>query len=131
VPRDLTEHDCIVLGATGSPVRWPFPGKAKGEVTLVAIDGKLTFSSFAMAKTATLAGLGIAIFPEFACAEELREKLLVAVLDSERVEVGSVWLLHAAGRFLPARTRAFVTLARERFTTERPWLPKRRSGQKR
>jgi DNA-binding transcriptional LysR family regulator len=122
VPHELARHDCIVVGGAGSPARWPFPGKSKGDVKLVPVDGKLTFSSFAMAKAAALEGLGVTIFPEFACAREIQAKRLVAVLDAQRVEVGSVWLVHAAGRFLPARARAFVALARERFATDQPWL---------
>ena len=47
---------------------------------------------------------------------------LVPVLDRWVVEVGAVWLVHVARRFLPARVRAFVDLARQRFASEKPWL---------
>lgn len=127
--RELAAHDCIVVGSSGDPMRWPFAGKRKGSVVLMPVDGKFLLSSFAMAKAAALAGLGIAIFPEFACAKEIREKRLIPVLDTS-VDVGSVWLVHAAGRFLPARAKAFVELSRERFETEQPWAlaPRRKRG---
>jgi DNA-binding transcriptional LysR family regulator len=101
-------------------VRWPFSA-AKG-VALVPVSGRLTFSSHAMARAAVLAGLGIGLFPEFACADDLRRKRLVGVLDDCAVDVGAVWLVHAARRFLPARVRAFVELTRESFVKAPPWL---------
>ncbi|MEO7097005.1 MAG: LysR substrate-binding domain-containing protein, partial [Polyangiales bacterium] len=97
----------------GSAARWPFP--ADRGPRLVPVSGRLMLSSFAMARAATLAGLGIALFPEFACEEDLRRKRLVPVLDGCVVDVGKIWLLYPARRFLPARLRAFVDLVRERF----------------
>jgi len=67
-----------------------------------------------------MAGLGIALFPEFACAEDVRRKRLVTVLDDWVADVGAVWLVHASGRFLSARVRAFTDLVRERFAREPP-----------
>jgi DNA-binding transcriptional LysR family regulator len=117
-PRDLARHACIVVSEIGA-MAWPFRGKRKG-VDLVPVSGRVTTTSFATARAAVLAGLGVGIFPEFACAADVRRKRLVTVLDAFVVPVGSVWLLHAARRFLPARVAAFVDLARERFAKP-PW----------
>ena len=116
-PKDLRRHECIVV-SDGLPARWPFRG-AKG-LDMVPVAGRLSFSSFNLARHAALSGLGIAIFPEFACADELRRGRLVSVLDAWTVEVGSIWLLHAARRFLPARVRTFTALAREMLVRGRP-----------
>jgi DNA-binding transcriptional LysR family regulator len=112
-PEELREHECILVVSDGAPVRWPFLD-AKGE-SLLPVSGRLRLNSFAMAREAALGGLGIAIFPEFACVEDLRRKRLVAVLDEYAAEAGSVWLLHPAQRYLAARVRTFVELALERL----------------
>jgi DNA-binding transcriptional LysR family regulator len=119
-PKDLERHDCLVV-SDGTPARWPF--RRNGRVELIPVSGRLTFTSFAMAHQAALAGLGIALFPEFACAADLRRKRLVPVLERSVVDVGSVWLIHAAHRALTARVRAFIALAVERFARQPPWLP--------
>lgn len=115
---DIVEHDCIVV-SDGGPARWPVP--EPGALKLVPVAARLSLTSFAMAHAAALAGLGIALFPEFACADDLRRKRLVPVLGATPTTVGSVWILYPSHRFLPARLRAFVELARERFGAAPPW----------
>ena len=119
-PDDLATHDCLVVGSPGLPMRWPFRG-SKGP-RLVPVTGRMTLTSFPMARAATLAGAGIAIFPQFACSEDVRHGRLVPVLDKWLVEVGSVWLVHATRKFLSARVRAFVSMARDRFSGSPAWV---------
>jgi DNA-binding transcriptional LysR family regulator len=116
--EDLRSHDCIVVAAGDAPSHWPFPGP--NGPRLVPIAGRLTVTSFAMARAAALADLGVALFPEFACAEDLQNGRLVPVLDGCVVDVGRVWLLYVSRRLLPPRLRAFVDLARERLAPA-PW----------
>ncbi len=115
-PTDLRAHQCLLVVSDGTPMHWPFRGK-KG-LRLIPVNGRLSFTSFAMARDAALAGLGIALFPEFACAELLNRNRLESVLDAWVVEIGSVWIVHAAGRFLSARVRAFVELVRAAKTIQ-------------
>jgi len=118
-PKELARHDCILVTHEGEPVRWPF--KSARGLELVAVDGRLRFNSQALAHAAALAGLGIAIFPEFTCAADLRSRRLVAVLDDVAPEVGGVTLVHPSGRYLSARVRTFVDLARQRLASA-PWV---------
>jgi DNA-binding transcriptional LysR family regulator len=122
-PDGLAAHECILVASEGGPVRWPFRGK--NGTAMVPVSGRLRMTSFTMARAAALAGVGIAIFPEFACAEDISEKRLVPVLEEWVVDVGAVWVVHAARRFLSTRVRAFADLARERFAREPPWLAAR------
>jgi DNA-binding transcriptional LysR family regulator len=119
-PADLGRHQCILVLGGDTPARWPFvDGKQE---SLVAVSGRLRFNSFAMAHAAALAGLGIAIFPEFACAEDIRLGRLVPVLDDWTGEVGAIWLLHPTRRYLTARVKAFVDLIAERLSGVDGWI---------
>jgi DNA-binding transcriptional LysR family regulator len=57
-PAELERHDCIVVSSDGTPSRWPFAGK-KG-LSMVPVAGRLTLTSFAMARDAAIAGLSAA-----------------------------------------------------------------------
>jgi DNA-binding transcriptional LysR family regulator len=122
-PRDLARHECLLVAADDAPVQWPFRGRG-ASAQRVAVNGRMRFNSFRLARDAARAGLGIAIFPEFACARDLRERKLVSLLDDYTLEVGAVSLLHVRRDPLPARVKAFVDLAVERLGRERPWLAK-------
>lgn len=119
-PDDLRAHECILVASDGAAVRWPFRGRGGG--TLVPVAGRLRFNSLAMAHAAALGGVGIAMFPEFACADDIRHGRLISVLDDWVMEVGAVWLVHPATRFLTARVRSFVDLTLERLATRPPWV---------
>jgi DNA-binding transcriptional LysR family regulator len=120
-PRQLAGHDCILVMAEGQPVRWPF--RLRNRDTLLPVAGRLRFTSFALAQAAARAGLGIAIFPEFACAADVRRGRLVPVLQDWVGEVGAVWLVHPSDRALSPRVRAFAELVDERLARNPPWDP--------
>jgi DNA-binding transcriptional LysR family regulator len=119
-PGELPEHACVLVVGEMGAVRWPFTGK-KG-IELKPVAGRLRVGSFAMAHAAVLGGLGIGIFPEFACADDLRKKRLVSVMDASVVDAGAVWLVHPTARYLAARVRCFAELAVERLGGDSPWL---------
>jgi DNA-binding transcriptional LysR family regulator len=125
-PEELHQHECILVVSEGAPMRWPFRGP-KGDM-LVPVSGRLRFNSFAMAHAAALQGLGIAIFPEFACADDIQRGRLVPVLEDAGVEVGAVWLVHPTHRYLTARVRTFIELALQRLAHEQPWVNARVKG---
>ncbi len=118
-PEDLAHHDCIVVRAEPSPARWPFRDE-RGAIRSISVDGRLRCNSHALARAAALAGLGVAIFPEFACAEDVRRKRLASILEGWRIDVGAVWLVHPAQRLASARVQRFVELAVEQLGSA-PW----------
>jgi DNA-binding transcriptional LysR family regulator len=116
---DLPGHECLVVQAGGEPSRWPVPGK--NGASMVAVTGRLRFSTLVLTHAAALAGLGIALLPDFVCRDDLRRKRLVSVLDPTGIDVGGVWPVHPAQRHPAARIRAFVDLAVERLAIDPPW----------
>jgi DNA-binding transcriptional LysR family regulator len=120
-PEDLARHDCIVVRAEPAPTHWPFRDE-RGAIRSLLIDGRLRCNSHALAHGAALAGLGVAIFPEFACAEDVRRRRLTSILDDWRIDVGAVWLVHPAQRVASARVQRFVELAALQLGSA-PWSP--------
>ncbi len=118
-PAELRRHECILVTHESELVRWPFKGPRGLE--LVGVEGRLRFNSQRLAHEAALAGLGIALFPEFTCSADLRARRLVSVLDDLAPEVGGVTLVYPSARYLSARVRAFVDLAKRRLEAA-PWV---------
>lgn len=118
-PRDLADHDCIVVRADLGPTAWPFRSE-RGGVQSVAIDGRYRCNSHLLAYDAALAGVGIGVFPEFACAKDIQRRRLTPVLDDWRIDVGQVWLVHPVQRFANVAVQKFVELAVERLGSS-PW----------
>ncbi len=112
-PNDLADHSCILVLSDGTPSRWPF--KSPGGLAMISVTGRLRFTSFSMAHAAALAGLGIAIFPEFKCANDIAANRLIPVLNDWCVDVGTVSIVHATQPFLAPRVRKFLELATSNF----------------
>jgi DNA-binding transcriptional LysR family regulator len=116
---ELAAHECILVAGPDEAVSWPVNVDERVEV--VVVRGRLRVDSFAIAHRAALRGLGIAIFPEFACAADVAAGRLVPVLGDRPVDVGAVWLVHPRARYLTPRVRTFVDLAIEQWAAQPPW----------
>jgi DNA-binding transcriptional LysR family regulator len=118
-PRELHDHDCIVVRADLGAAMWPFRGERGGTQSL-QVNGRYRCNSHVLAYEAALSGLGIGVFPEFACAKDLERRRLTAVLDDWRIDVGQVWLVHPVQRFANVTVKRFVELVVEQLSTA-PW----------
>jgi DNA-binding transcriptional LysR family regulator len=108
-PGDLAGHDCIALAPEGSAARWAFA--EAGEVRWLRVAARVRVNSLAMARQAALDGLGITNLPRFACAGDIADGRLVPLLGAETGAFGAIHVVHPSRRLVPARVRAFVTLA--------------------
>lgn len=83
-PRQLREHDCLVLAGRGRPRPWTF--KAADESVSVSVSGRLSLSTFDGIRSAVLADLGIAITPAYFWKEELANGKVVRLLENWEVQ---------------------------------------------
>lgn len=102
-PQELRAHECLVSHHD----QWPFR-----EVGRVAVSGRFRCNSFRVVREACLQGLGIALFPAFACAREIAHGRLEPVLEGWVPAVGSLFVLTASER---PPVRELARLLRESF----------------
>ena len=112
-PRDLAEHTCLLVLSEGKSLHWPF--ETSTGLEMVQVFGQCRFTSFAMAHRAALAGLGVALFPEFACTADIEAGRLVPLFSDAGVHVGSVSIVYPAERFLAPRIKRFLEIVSARF----------------
>ena len=81
------------------------------------VSGSLFAQSADVIAAAAVAGLGLALLPDWNIGIELRQKQLKVVLsDYEAVPRASpVWAVHSHQRHAPPKIRAFINFLVERF----------------
>ena len=107
-PRELKAHACLHhrFPTSRKFERWPLGPEHAG------IEGELPKTAVASTLEPLIymaeQGLGIAYLPDFAIAHQLRERLLVTVLDDYTDLSGPLRVLWPSSRHLAPKLRAFV-----------------------
>ena len=104
-PQDLTAHACINLHLASYGGRYAWEFEKGGRELRVRVDGPLAFSSVFLARTAALAGLGVACMPDDLVRADIAAGRLVRVLAD--------WCAPFAGYHLyyPSRRQASPAFA--------------------
>lgn len=120
-PEELRDHDCLLNYSVGEFARWVFKDRERH------VTGRLRLGSFSMVYAAALAGLGIAVLPEFTCAGDLKKGTLISVLDDwVSADEGEISMRYEPRQYLVPRVRVFVDMVKKRLA-DAPWrLPARR-----
>lgn len=113
-PSDLERHQLIVLAPEAAPARWLFACE-KGKQQWLPVRGWLRVNHLGLARSAALAGLGIAAIPHFAIRRELEAGRLRLLLQSHTGPFGGIHLVYPPHRQLAPRVRAFVDLVKQHF----------------
>ena len=110
-PDDLARHTCLRLVNSSFSSRWELDcgdrhvilepqGPLVGNTTEVLLDG-------------ALGGLGIVLLPAYSVVDHLRSGRLAQVLPAWRSPEIGVFALQPSGRFVDAKTRAWIHLLKE------------------
>ena len=111
-PGDLARHDCITFEGIASPAAWTFAARKPIVATL---RSRLAVNSAEAAIDAAIAGLGVTRVLSYQVAAALREGTLVPALEGYESAPSPVSLVHAGGRLLPLKLRAFLDFAAPRL----------------
>ena len=114
-PSELAKHACVTFEGLMAPDAWIFnTGKS---ALLVAIHSWLVVNTAEAAVDAAIAGLGVTRVLSYQIAQAAWEGLLSVVLQEFEPPPPLVSLVHAGGRFLPLKLRAFFDFAAPRLKT--------------
>ena len=108
-PADLAGHDAIVSSHTAGGDTWAFH-RAGREIS-VTVNPRLVVNGAEPAMDAAAAGLGVARVLSYQLKPRMTEGNLVSILDAWDDRVRPVSIVAPAGRFMPAKVRAFIDLA--------------------
>ncbi len=124
---DLVRFSCLAHLSSDEHDRvWRFAGDGGGSVR---VDGVFHSNSAIALRKAAVAGLGIALLPDYCVAADLAVGTLVRVLPQCEI-TRSVMALYARSPHIPQKVRLLVSFLAEWFSQDRAWsLPSdRRPG---
>ncbi len=112
-PQQLSNHACLHYGYLATGNRWKLTGEDGEHV--IRIQGNLCSNNGEVLRDAAIAGLGIAILPDFLVGESLRQGTLQTILPNYQAPEISIWILHPASRHLSAKVRIFAEFLQAKF----------------
>jgi DNA-binding transcriptional LysR family regulator len=126
-PRELAAHEWLVLSVMPSPWSAVFVSRG-GKTQSVRMRGSVSSSAAAALKALALAGAGVAALPEPIVSTELNEGRLKQLLANYRLPQLYFCAVYPSTLTPPAKTRAFIDLAKERANAAKSdAVPDRRS----
>lgn len=119
-PAELAHHDCLPYGHSRG-VEWQF--QQDGKPLGIAIAGRLRANNGELARDAAIAGLGIALLPEFMLSEALEEGRLLPLLEAYAPPPSAVHAVYPRHRQSSVAIRACVDFLKEALNTDCDTLP--------
>jgi DNA-binding transcriptional LysR family regulator len=116
-PADLARHDCLHYLRAGDAPAWQLaPLDGTGQKTTVPVSGPFAANNSEALREAALAGLGIALLPDFSAQGALRAGKLVPLLPAWQ-PVGSfgeqLFAIRPYSPYVPRAVQALVGFLRE------------------
>lgn len=113
-PEDLAGHDLVVFASLATPPEWRFAGPGGTEIVLRP-EARFAVNEAEAAVAAAVQGRGVLQTLSYQAAEEVAEGRLLRILRAAEPPPIPVQLVYPAGRFMPARLRAFLDEAAPRL----------------
>ncbi|GAB2882556.1 LysR family transcriptional regulator [Paraburkholderia jirisanensis] len=111
-PADLARHPCLLYGEEGRS-GWRF--EVEGTVHSIEVHGPLRANNGEVLRDAAMAGIGIALLPEFIVADALANGRLIEVLAPFVSPPLTLYAVYPQHRQSSVTIRAFTQFLRERF----------------
>jgi DNA-binding transcriptional LysR family regulator len=123
-PSDLITQNCLFYGFKNTQSVWRFQRDDREEI--VQVHTKISVNSSEAVRDLAVEGVGVALLPGFAVADDLRSGRLVRLLESHEVHGNlgdSLFAIYLPGRFSSPKVRAFVEFLHARWAGEDgpPW----------
>ncbi len=120
LPQDLAQHNCLHYPRSQDRPAWTLEKRdpAASERVTVQVSGSLAANNSEALRDAALAGLGIALLPDFSAQASLKAGKLVEVLPDWRPVgsfAGQLYAIRPYSAHVPRAVSALVTFLRERL----------------
>jgi DNA-binding transcriptional LysR family regulator len=119
-PEDLAAHACLTYEYSPQKNVWPFRDGSGGDRS-VRIDGPVHANNGRFLVALAVAGVAIAIEPDFIVGPDVRAGRLVPLLRAFEAAPANIYVAYPSRRHLSAKVRAFADFLAARFV-QPEWL---------
>lgn len=120
-PAQITQHPCLLFALPDFRSRWLFRDAQKS-LSKVAVRGEVVISNAIGLHRCAIAGMGLALLPEWLVQADLASGTLQAVLPDYEVTATdfdtAAWALYPAKSFVPRKVRVVIDFLRQRLAAE-------------
>jgi DNA-binding transcriptional LysR family regulator len=113
VPKDLSNHECLVYTGSREKQAWRFRSGAR-RLNFFPV-GRFQSDNGEGLIQAAEAGLGVAALPDFIVSDSIQAGLLLPLLTNYSLQEGAIYVVRPPGRIVAAKIRAFVDVVVEHF----------------
>jgi DNA-binding transcriptional LysR family regulator len=115
-PSEIDRHNCLLFPLTGFRSKWRFKHPDRSE-TEVFVRGHTIISNAIALQQCAMAGMGLALLPNWLVGDDLRDGRLVDVFPSYEVtatEFGTAaWLVYPSRAYVPLKVRVFIDFLKQ------------------
>jgi DNA-binding transcriptional LysR family regulator len=116
-PTDVTHHNCLLFPLAGFRSRWIFKALT-GEQTKVSVTGQTIISSGIALQQCAIAGMGLALLPNWLIDEELKSGTLINVFPAYEVTATdfntAAWLIYPSRAYIPLKVRVLIDFFKQK-----------------
>lgn len=105
-PAELASHNCIVDEVASFANRWPF--RVGGKRQRVKVNGNIRVNNGEIARDLAIAGVGVALLPDFFVREQLKRGELVEVLTGMTDSSVGLFVVYPQSKHVSTKIRAFL-----------------------
>ncbi|NEQ70352.1 MAG: LysR family transcriptional regulator [Symploca sp. SIO2D2] len=110
-PNDIQQHNCLLFALPGFRSRWIFKNSS-GLTSEVPVHGRTIISNAIALEQCAIAGMGLALLPNWLIDNDLQAGTLVDVFPNYEVTATdfntAAWLLYPSRTYVPLKVRAFI-----------------------
>ncbi|MEL6468638.1 MAG: LysR family transcriptional regulator [Cyanobacteria bacterium J06623_4] len=118
-PVEISQHDCLLFPLAGFRSRWIFRAQ-DGSVDEVPVRGRLVISNAIALQQSAIAGMGIALLPDWLVDEDIEAGRLVDVFPTYALTATdfntAAWLVYPSRVYVPLKVRTFIEFLRAEYS---------------
>lgn len=118
-PQELTQHQCLLFPLTGFRSRWRFRD-VQNQETEVAIHGRTIISNALALQQCAIAGMGIALLPNWLIQSEIDRGDLVNLFPNHQVTATdfntAAWIVYPSRSYVPLKVLAFADFLKQHYS---------------